>query len=574
MNCKKIQTLQIAHLLGDSFPQSNRARRIKNHLSACTRCAREYRELQKSLEFLQRHKTDFSKALIHRRDVKPQQYRTAEQSWNAIKDKIERLHPAPKTKKTAAYTWLRRIAPAACLAIAASIWLSGRLSQTTPPQNTPAGIAYNKPSLQIELLSDKGNKLISPGTEIRTDKHNPKTLLIENRHRLVMNSATILTIHPLKKYSASGCRIKLKYGEIYARVAHTGNNFQINTRHGTALIKGTVFDIRTTKEHTTLVVTEGNVQLKSQKGSVDVKTGQTSSISRNSAPTVPAYCNVTELTKWVPAENDYTPVAGQKSDSGNYDLNRLWQNSLYQPVKLQEIDYQNWVKEKKEWFKQNFPWIFWLKKALAEQAVQTAYPELLVQSTDIWQFNYPHKARRRIPVFNPRSMEYTAAFYGLSKSWIHKNMSGFSPYPTGRKSQHLPENIPEFKRWLKAVSGKSEPDNTTLTASWYAAVYVIRTRTLIWLSVKKRGYDLTETEQKEILELIQNQVNAACTAESLITKLYRTEPPEQPCSRAEYQQLIKRLAGNIKKIVSIEKQIAEHEISGRNTQKEVMPMNR
>ena len=79
-------------------------------------------------------------------------------------------------------------------------------------------------------------------------------------------------------------------------------------------------------------------------------------------------------------------LAQAKPAQKAYDITNLPLFVTPEPVVLESVDYEQWVEQKREWFKQQFPWIFQLKDALAKEGVEVDYAELLIKTGDIWQF--------------------------------------------------------------------------------------------------------------------------------------------------------------------------------------------
>ncbi len=105
---------------------------------------------------------------------------------------------------------------------------------------------------------------------------------------------------------------------------------------------------------------EGTVQFESENCVVNVAAGQKSKIIGRSAPSISISCNTVELTAWA---TGYKPVPVLAQSESNTDLWYLPLPLGMEPIILEETDYDHWVEQKRDWFKQEFPWIFQLREA-------------------------------------------------------------------------------------------------------------------------------------------------------------------------------------------------------------------
>ena len=145
-----------------------------------------------------------------------------------------------------------------------SVFAHLMLSNPTKPEKPTSMDAASVPahSIRIKMLSDDGVTLIPSGGQIAS-MDSLKTLLINEKHRIVLNSDTVVSFEPLALSDKVGCLVKLASGRIYAHVKHDGNLFVVATTHGQAVITGTTFDVKTTDTGTTLVVADGSVKFES-----------------------------------------------------------------------------------------------------------------------------------------------------------------------------------------------------------------------------------------------------------------------------------------------------------------------
>jgi len=324
MDCEGAKNLIIAQICGDLDPDSEQWRGLKTHLSACRTCAQEYENAKRTVTFIQEHKLEFAEALQTTKDRRD----ALVNSWQAIEAKIDTIETTAKNQNQLYRLIAKVSAVAACFIICLSLWLV--LSNPgIPPAQTAA---TTTPSVKIEELSQNRNLAISAATVIRTPHDDLKTLIINDRHRIVLNSNTTLSIRPLAEDSRVGCLVSLTLGEIFVHVEHDGNPFAVATSHGKAVITGTAFNIKATNNTTTLAVTRGSVQFGTDITFVEVLSGQLSKVIGQSAPTTPVLCDAAKLTAWATghkAERILAQIAQSKSYS---DRSELPQSSSGEPI--------------------------------------------------------------------------------------------------------------------------------------------------------------------------------------------------------------------------------------------------
>lgn len=450
-----------AKICDDIDCNSEQWRELEAHLSTCQACAEEYVNAKWTVAFVQEHKFEFSRALqttVDKQDA-------LDNGWQAIEAKIDRIETRAKQRTQLYRLAWKASAIAACVAIGIAI---GFTLSKTPERPAPQQVAAAPISdVKIELLLDDGSAVVPVGIEVRTSIDELKTLVINDKHRVVLNSDTALTIQSLIENGYLGCLVKLSFGEIFAHVNRAGNPFVVGTAHGKAVITGTILDVKVTDNSTKLVVTEGTVQFGSGKGAVEVTVGQMPEIVAQLAPTEPILCNAAELTAWATADKPKTALAKIEPWLDSYGLDNLWSTIDSGPVKLESINYVDWVEIKRDWFQQQFPWIFDLRDALANEGFETDYPELLVKSGDIWQFVCSQVSPSRIPVLKLDSLPKTTSQYGFNEpSLLEKGFpvkSAIDNYPA---EKHRFTNIEASERWLsyfeQARKRSKELDSETL----------------------------------------------------------------------------------------------------------------
>jgi len=298
------------------------------------------------------------------------------------------------------------------------------------------------------------------------------------------------------------------------------------------VITGTTFDIKATANSTTLVVSEGTVQFESQRGVVNVTAGQVSNIVGQSAPSIPLSCNTAELTAWA---TGYKPGPTLARTESNTDPWYLPLSLIKDPIILEETDYDHWVEQKRDWFKQEFPWIFQLKEALAKEGIEVDYPELLTKTGDVWQFVCLDVVTVCFSVIDSNSLLNIVSDYGFDKLWLLENV------PAAKSELEKPvltannfTGLKAFQRWLEYLDETNELKLPTPIYSYHASKYLAETRSLIWFTVRDGRYDLTVEEQSEVLALLQEEVTAACQCQN--KELYPQDEPKPSHCENKWQK--------------------------------------
>lgn len=536
MDCKEAQILFAPHIMGDLELYSQ----LEAHLLSCQACRERYEIRNQTIAFIEQHKAIFAEALRTPEEKKAAEKEEIELSWKRIEARLDELEAQERKEKHAKFHRLvvRVSAIAACLVVGISTFLT--YSIYSKPK-----IAL-KPSIRIELVSDNGNILIPADRQI-VSSDELKTLIIDGKHRIVMNTNTILAVELLRENSNTGCLVKLDTGRIYAHVEHEGDPFIVDTVHGKAVITGTTFDVKVTDDSTTLVVSEGTVQFKSEKGVVKVTAGQTSEIVGQSAPSIPLSCNIAEFTAWAAGYKAKPALAQVESNAYPGELSLSLRKV---PIILEETDYTTWIEQKRGWFKQNFPWIFQLKDALAKEGIKVDYPELLIQSGDIWQFVCLDVVPPRFSVVDFDSLLKTASNYGFDKQWLLTNV------PIAKSALEKPAlsgncftGLKAFERWLDYLDETTELKQPAPIYSYHACKYLAETKSLIWFALRDGQYDLKDQERIEILGLLQEEVTAACKCQNEV--LYPEEEPKSSCDD-RCQELADRVVAYIETMKLVE----------------------
>jgi hypothetical protein len=507
LTCHQAQLKMSLYIENDPCLAGEERKAFEAHLKNCPDCARDYEESKFVICLVKRYwrVSEDTLALIEKANQLTKPQMTIEEGWEDLKRRIPELARFENRRKR--FRLFRRVgAVAACLAIGISILLAFSYSKQEIAQKPVAEqiTSIPKPSIKIVLVSEKGNVFIPAGHEITTADE-LKTLLINNKHQMVMNTNTALLIEPLVKNNQIGCMVKLTSGEILADIEHDGNPFVVDTAHCKAIITGTTFDVKAIDAATTLVVTEGIVRFESQEGLVEVAAGQISKVEGKSAPTEPVSCNTTKLIAWATGHEFENLSAGFRPATETYDITDHPLFVTPEPIDLESINYEQWIEQKREWFKQQFPWIFQLKDALAKEGIKVDYPQLLIQSGDVWQFVCleTEPVRFSAPTFD--SLLKTASSYGFNKQWLLENIP-ISQFILEKPilSQGTPTGLKAFERWLRYADSKEQPP--TPLYSFCASKYLAETRSLIWFAIRDGKYNLANEKHIEVLALLQEEV--------------------------------------------------------------------
>lgn len=537
MNCKQAQFLMALFIANDPDLTVQQHTEFQAHLKSCPECAREYEESKIAIELAKQYWpiNDETAVLIEKagRNYKPKM--TVEEGWKDLCRRCPDLAASTERPKSL-QLFLRIGAVAACLVIGILTWMvfsNYSKPQTLPQDSSSQQVAsVLEPSVKVELVTNTGNIPIPSDQQI-TSTSQSKTLLINGKHQMMMNTNTVLTIEPLAKYSNIGCLVKLDSGQIYTHVQHDGNPFAVETACGKAIITGTTFDIKATDTGTTLVVTEGTVQFESENGVVNVAAGQKSEIIGQSAPSIPLSSNTADLTAWA---TGYKPGPASAQAGSNDNDWYLALSLRKEPIVLEETEYANWVEQKRDWFKQEFPWIFKLKDALVKEGIEVDYPELLIKTGDVWQFICLETTPVRFSVVDPNSLLKAASDYGFDKQWLLENVPAAKYAMASTASVNNFTGLKAFERWLKYLDETNELEPPTPLYSFHTSKYLENTRSLIWFAVRDGQYDLTDEDRIDVLALLQKEVTVACMCQNAV--LYPEKLLKQSCDKDKYQNEI------------------------------------
>ena len=466
--------------------------------------------------------------------------------------------------------WLTGIA--ACLIIGGLIWMrfhgiASHFNQVPPAQSL---IPDAGEIVRVKQVMPDGTNITLPTNgPITTSGHRFKRLRINENRQIVLNRHTALSIEPLKSNHLIGCVINLKAGRIQAHVEPDGNPFEVLTPHGKAVITGTVFDVSVTQQETTLIVAEGSVRFESSQGRVDVRAGFQSTLQAQSRPSTPTRCDAESLLAWANGAESNPAIERPQvySEYANFaEMLPLQLSYPGRPIDLESIDYEEWVESKRVWFKGQFPWIFELNEALMEkallatshQSLTTAtvpdYPELLIETGDIWQIVYPHRFYWKIPTIRKESLLRVARTYELGSSWLGYIL------PEAGEETHLSNPVSHdgenaLAQWI-ALARECErtcddKDKLCELYEYSAAIskYLSNTRTLVWLDLQSGNSDGKDVR----LHALERQVASAW-------QIGRRAWEQQHAENGSVEERIQSLVASIKDIQDIEKHLRDSQL--------------
>lgn len=565
MTCDRVHFLMDVYIADDpSLPAEDR-QAFKTHLQDCSQCSQEYEENRLIVGLVKEcwHDAENDRLFARQAEQLIKPWMTVDEGWEDLKCRIPELS---KTKGHGKPLWLSRwaAATAACLVVGVFGWVAIFMlaGPKVDRQPVPPTAFVSEAALEIELLTDKGKVIVPIGTEVKTAAMERKALTINRKHSITMNSSTILSIRRLSEKALPGCLVHLYAGEILAHVDPDGNPFVIATKYGNITVTGTILDVETNENSTTLVVSQGSARFESPGGSVKVAAGQVSRIFGRAIPTEPAPCNADIMTAWAAGHQESVgfPKARLNAKTRDDSIDP-WLTARVLSIDLELIDVDDWIKQKQHWFKQEFPWIFRLKDALAEEGIQVGYQELLTQSGDVWQFAYPEMVSDQIAILDPNSLRRAASEYGFSEQWLVQNvLTADCAIDTLRQQTGRAAGLEAFEKWAacfqNARRSSTQVDQKTVSYSLHACNYLVNTRVIAWFGVSRGKLAFRPENKDTVADLLQNEVNTARDLSTMVVRLWALESNACIIHRQWLEEIIDR----INALEDIEKRISEHEI--------------
>jgi len=525
MDCKQTQILLAPYILGDLDNDPLRCGQLQAHLRGCPECMEMYEGFQETIGFVLEHKAEFAQAFKKAREM---------ESRNAVPVKsVEFVEISSNSSKG---LFVKISAIAACLVVGFGLFFA--MNKFNKPQSDSSSVASNQQqsSVKIELISGDTTEFIATGKLI-TASNELKTLRINDNRQMVLNVGTELSIEPYNL----GCVVKLDRGEIYTQVQHDGKSFVVETSHGWAVITGTTFNIKADSNKMDLAVIEGSVRFGSDKGVVSVEGGYQSSITEDMKPTKPVACDVIQIAKWVKIQETNATIQINQPDVYFTKMLDLPVNFI--PYRdLEKIDFEVWIDEHRIWFEREFPWTKRLRKLLAQDGTEVDTIDLLIESGDLWRFEWPEYSQQRILAEDRQIVEKMASRYGVEVENLF-SIKG----PTQIKQV---SNNEALGKWLKAI-GIGEKSLTI--DSIHAAIFLVNARSLVWFAVENDKIQVKD--KRQVLDLLTEQVKITSNSLEISNQLLLADTNKSECSTAQFDEYIRNLKDDISIIVNLEKEI-------------------
>ena len=591
MTCEAAQLLMVpvwARELGVSERQEES---FSTHLNLCLACAREYEETKTLMDMLKINWGPISQKTARvlaaedpaapasgrqKWEERPSPVEFLQKNWRisgdmqTLTDDASPIGEKKESPKVFGHTRIAmQVASVAaaffiCLGIGLAFWANKGVHNQETVQQT---FIQNQLIVPKIAITENGLAVSSSGL-LTTDGTSMRELLINGRHRLVINRDTILSIDPLVKDEKLGCLIHLRSGQILAEVEHDGNPFEVLAPHGEAVITGTVFDVKVTEQETTLIVADGSVRFESSEGRVDVGAGFQSTSQAHSRPSSPTRCDAKSLLAWANGTETLAPIEKPLLDSDYAQLVETLPLPLAypgRPIDLGLIDYEEWVASKRAWFAGQFPWIFELQEAIAMAegysllAVTGAppahapipdYTELLLQTGDLWQIVYPHRFYKKIPIIRKESLTRVVRTYDLESAWLDQILSA-AARRTDLSTARVFFGEEALNQWLSLAREVERDCNNPVRVDAlceYCLVnseYVENSRILLWLCLKNGKYTVATNHETEILHRLQAQVAAAHTCKIAAWHLNQLKTRDDPTRERYYREILDAIVETI-----------------------------
>ncbi len=547
-NCDQVQQLLFLYVLDSGDLTLDERLAIQHHINHCPACHSEHSQTKLANDALfANHDWLVAEDLFQQPAPQPSQLDFDASKADLLQFQAKMARAITRRKKAESTARNIRLAPyikaasaiAACMLIVSSLWWAvGQFQSDRSTINHQIAANPHIPPVKIELVSDTAIELIPAGQLIAaTDKI--KTLRINGNRKMTLNMGTQLSVVPYNL----GCLVKLDKGEIYTHVEHDGNPFIIETSHGRAVITGTTFNIKANDTQMELAVIEGAVSFENNEGFVNVEAGYKSQIAINSLPTAPIICDTDSIVAWATMPDAELVVS--HSLLHEIDL-PITQEA---PI-LENIDYETWVDENRDWFKRQFPEIFHIKEALAKDGIEVGYPHLLLRSNELWRFVYPPTSSKRCIEPAALALKQLASLYGKDSQWL-ADAIGTVKFAADTTSLNIAAtNMEMFKQWLTYFeqvkqSGKVT-DSALMLDSLHASVYLTKTRTLLWLIGTR------DSDDEKTLKSLEDQIIKANEVTVQVFELINCD--ENKCM-SRSPEIIAGIEENISVIAGIEKEV-------------------
>ncbi|MBN1980078.1 MAG: FecR domain-containing protein [Chitinivibrionales bacterium] len=544
-DCQDVQELLFLYAVWPEETTFDERDETDRHLIKCTKCRNDYLKLRQVAPVIREN----PQCLVEYGIFKPSKQCSSGQKLThdeimqiRFEARLERACLRRKRReRREKIVKIKRIARpisavAACLVVGFGVFFA--VNQFNRPNNGSSTIASNQiqPAVKIELISGNSTEIIPAGRLI-TASDGLKMLRINSNRQMVLNIGTELSI---EAYNL-GCLVKLDKGEIYAEVEHNGKPFLVETIHGRAVITGTTFNIKADNDKMDLAVVEGSVCFESEDGAVDVAGGYQSSIAAGFKPTTPVACNVMQIAKWTQNHNDEIAQLTIPTNTDTSDLSEL--SLAHVPYcDLEDIDFEVWIDEHREWFEREFTWTKRLQDLLATDGIKVNTIDLLIESGDLWRFAWPEYSQHRILVEDMKVIKKVADQYGIEVEKL-----------TSTKCvQNDLSNVKAFEGWLDSYE---EERTESIINSIHATVFLINIRSLSWYAVNEEHIQTQDKQQ--ILDLLEKQVKIASNMLEFLNQLLLADRNDSGCPVAQHDEYIKDIKDDILAIMKMEDKLAK-----------------
>ncbi len=166
----------------------------------------------------------------------------------------------------------------------------------TPPAPVPEFARV----LRFTGRSERGGGMLKKGDVLLAGQEvacRTGTLLLElaDESLVTLRAGTVLTA----AIDAPGVTLRLSEGEVACSVRkRPERRFAVETSHGAAVVRGTMFSVRTQAGGAAVVVARGRVSAQTAAGTVDVAAGERSQFARGGAPSRPEPVGADRLLSW------------------------------------------------------------------------------------------------------------------------------------------------------------------------------------------------------------------------------------------------------------------------------------
>lgn len=426
LTCLQAQRLLDAYLANDPSLTSTECKALEYHLQHCHDCDDDYNHSKVVIGLIRSYWRPAHQLFPSAEDACSSM--TATRAWqHYLRQRPKIAHSYQRQKRIRKFRRLATISAIAASIIIGilAIWNHILPTPLPPSEATTASFTHTAGRQDplkafVTLITPSGQRDLPLGHAFHaTDK--PQEVLLGGMHRVVMNAdtSTVFSAESVDIDTERRARyaIQLSKGEIYVEVV-PGHPFEVKTNNALLNITGTKFDVRVDSDKTELTLLKGSVRFSNRKNTeqyVDVQAGRSSSIVNQSLPSPSMPVDALAVTAWA---RDFLIrcTLAQVQPTIEEDLLESIRESYLQPLppSPENIDYETWRDERKNWFQQTFPWIFRIQDYLkGTHGIEADYIDLLMISGDVWQFRHSHTWHAPFATFKPSFIQQIADYYSL-----------------------------------------------------------------------------------------------------------------------------------------------------------------